>query len=452
MFPIPSSAEEFLRTAESWLFGEVLTIGTLGQAVAVILAFVVARLVAKPLAKWVHSLADGRWTETRVDKIAAVLGPLTLPFLWLTLVWLATVIAAGAKLPHHLITIAVSLITVWIIIRLTSSVIRNPAWAKVISVMAWSVAALNILNLLDPTLALLDGLAFHLGVQRISALTVIKAVLILGLLLWGASTVSRLVEQRIRHVPNLSPSVQVLFAKLTKIVLIAVAILIGLNTVGIDLTALAVFSGAVGVGIGFGLQKVVSNLMSGVILLLDKSIKPGDVIAVSGTYGWISSLGARYVSVVTRDGIEHLIPNEELITQRVENWSFTDQLVRLRVPVGVSYKADVHKAMALCVEAASDVKRVSATREPKCLLRGFGDSSVDLEIRFWISDPSNGVSNVKSEVLLNVWEKFRENDIEIPFPQRDIHIHQADPGMRPSGMDVNGIFENTEQKAKAEEA
>lgn len=217
-----------------------------------------------------------------------------------------------------------------------------------------------------------------------------------------------------------------LFGKLLKIVLFTIAILAGLNTLGIDLTALTVFGGAVGVGLGFGLQKVVSNFVSGLILLLDKSVKPGDVIAIGNTYGWINSLSGRYVSILTRDGTEHLIPNEELITQRVENWSYSNNLVRQRVPVGISYRSDPHQAMALCLPAAAETKRVLSNPAPVCLLTGFGDNAVDLELRFWINDPSQGVGNVKSAVLLNVWDKFKEQGIEIPFPQRDLHLKSVE--------------------------
>ena len=190
-------------------------------------------------------------------------------------------------------------------------------------------------------------------------------------------------------------------------VLLTLAVVVGLNSVGIDLTAFAVFSGAVGVGLGFGLQKVVSNLISGVILLLDRSIKPGDVIEIGGTYGWITRLNARFVSVATRDGIEHLIPNEDLITQRVINWSYSDEKIRLHVPVGIGYGCDVRQAMALCIEAAKDVQRVLETPAPICLLKGFGESSIGLELRLWIHDPRNGITNVRSDVMLGIWDRFR---------------------------------------------
>ena len=176
---------------------------------------------------------------------------------------------------------------------------------------------------------------------------------------------------------------------------------------------------------GFGLQKVVSNLVSGVILLMDKSIKPGDVIQMGESYGRIQSLGARYVSVVTRDGTEYLIPNEDLITRQVINWSFSNPLVRLKIPVGVSYSSDVPTAMRAMRDSAAKIPRVLASPTPFCLLMGFGDSSVDLELRFWISDPENGIANVCSDVRLAIWERFAKQGIQIPFPQRDVHLRSS---------------------------
>jgi small-conductance mechanosensitive channel len=203
-------------------------------------------------------------------------------------------------------------------------------------------------------------------------------------------------------------------------------VVLALGAVGIDLTAFAVFSGAIGVGIGFGLQKVVSNLVSGVILLLDRSIKPGDVIQIDETYGWITRMNARYVSVVTRDGKEYLIPNEDLITQRVTNWTYSNDLVRLHVPIGVAYGSDLRQAIALALDAAAVASRVLAEPKPVCLVTGFGDSSVGLELRMWIADPRNGTANIRSEVLLNIWDRYKEAGIELPFPQRDLNIRDPD--------------------------
>jgi small-conductance mechanosensitive channel len=195
-----------------------------------------------------------------------------------------------------------------------------------------------------------------------------------------------------------------------------------LSNSGINITAFAVFSGALGVGIGFGLQKVVSNLISGVILLLDRSIKPGDVIEVGQSYGRVHSMGARYASVITRDASEYLIPNEDLITQQVINWSYSSKNIRLKAPIGVGYGSDIPKVIELVQEAASKVDRVLENPAPKCLMKGFGDSAIDLELRFWIADPEQGCANVTSAVLVEVWKVFNENNVDIPFPQRDVRV------------------------------
>ena len=221
----------------------------------------------------------------------------------------------------------------------------------------------------------------------------------LALLLWAATYLGSMLDTRIKTSESLSPSLKVLISKLLKFALIGIAVLTATNVIGIG-SSLTVLSGAIGLGVGFGLQRIVANLVAGVILLFDRSIKPGDVIAIKDTYGWVNSLGGRYVSVITRDNVEHLIPNELLITEYVENWTHTDNNVRLKIPIGVHYKSDVRKAIELCVEAARETRRVLDQPAPTCLLRAFGDSSVNLEIRIWINDPTNGTSNVRSDVML----------------------------------------------------
>jgi small-conductance mechanosensitive channel len=255
---------------------------------------------------------------------------------------------------------------------------------------------------------------------------VLKGAIALAIFIWIANALSRLLDQRLRLFAPLTPAVEVLASKLVRMTLLTLAVVLALGSIGIDLTAFAVFSGAVGVGVGFGLQKVVSNLVSGVILLLDRSIKPGDVIEIDGTYGSVSTLNARYASVLTRDGKEYLIPNEDLITQRVTNWSFSNDLIRLRVKVGISYESDPHKAIELALEAASDVPRVLNEPAPNCLLIEFGDSAVNLELRFWIRDPVNGTTNIRSQVMLNLWDLYHRHGIGMPYPQRDITLRNPD--------------------------
>jgi small-conductance mechanosensitive channel len=258
-------------------------------------------------------------------------------------------------------------------------------------------------------------------------LLVIKAVFVIAILLWIARRLGLVIDRRLQQLATLSPSMRALTGNLVRIALISVALLIGLNTVGIDLTAFTVFSGAIGVGIGFGLQKVVSNFISGIILLLERSIKPGDVIEVGSTFGSVTYLGARYASVRGRDGKEYLIPNENLITNQVVNWSYSSSLVRLDVQFGVAYASDLYAVRELAIKVARRTKRVVASPAPLCHVTGFGDSAVNMLVRFWIEDPANGVTNIKGDVLLGLWDAFHEHKIEIPFPQREIHIQGSSP-------------------------
>jgi small-conductance mechanosensitive channel len=408
--------------AYDWVQTNVLVVGNAVQLLVAVLTLGAAVFVAR------RALAAGERVRTQGNyvKLISILLPLTLPLIWLLILWLCIVTASTMQWPHHLLRIVTSLLTAWVVIRLVSQLVRNPILARGIAWTAWTIAALSILNLLEPTIEILDAAAISFGDIRISLYMVITSTLALVVLLSLSLYVAGMLESRIHHSRALSPSLQVLFAKALKTVLITLAVLIAIRSVGIDLTALAVFGGAIALGVGFGLQKVVSNLVSGLILLVDNSIKPGDVIAVSGTYGWVTALGGRYVSIVTRDGVEHLIPNETLIAERVENWTHSDNLTRLKQDVGIHYHSDVHKALELCVEAATEVERVLKDPEPKCLIIGFGDSSVDLQLRFWIRDAHEGVQNVKSAILLRIWEKFHEHGIEIPYPQRDLHLRSAE--------------------------
>ena len=310
----------------------------------------------------------------------------------------------------------------WLAFRISRIFTSNRVWLRLIAFILFALVTLQSFGILTATIDLLELIAFRFGEKRISLLNLINGLMVLLPLLWVTTFMGSAGEKKIKQLPNLPPSLQVLLSKLIRTSLIVISFAVALSTIGLDLSSFAILGGAIGVGIGFGLQKVVSNLVSGLILLIDRSIKPGDVIEIEGTYGWINSLRARYASVITRDGKEHLIPNEDLITNRVINWSFSDRNVRVRAPIGISYSSDPRKAINLCLEAAKSSSRTLEDPEPRCLVTGFGDNSINLELRFWIDDPSNGVGNIRSEVLLSIWDRFKENEIEIPFPQRDIRI------------------------------
>ncbi|RYD95780.1 MAG: mechanosensitive ion channel [Sphingomonadales bacterium] len=279
----------------------------------------------------------------------------------------------------------------------------------------------------------LDSIAFAVGDHRLSLLMLFNAAITVGILVVVARLANRVFVQMIGRTRGFDPSQRLLFQKLAGICVIVVAVLLGIDLLGIDLTALAVFSGALGLAVGFGLQKTLGNLIAGLILLMDRSIKPGDVIVVGDTFGAVNKIGVRAVSVVTRDGKEHLIPNEQLMTQSVENWSYSSRNVRLRITVGVSYRSDLATAQRLMIEAATAAQRVLADPRPTVWLKEFGENAVIHDILVWIADPEMGVGNVQSDILTRLWHSFAEHGIELPLRQQDVHIRNL-PAAREAGF------------------
>ena len=280
-----------------------------------------------------------------------------------------------------------------------------------------------------PVADMLDGIGIDLGKRRITLLGLVSTAAICVLLFALVRLANRLFARSIDRAKGLDPTQKLLAQKLAAIAAVVAAFFIGVDLLGIDLTAFAVFSGALGLAVGFGLQKTFGNLFAGIILLMDRSIKPGDVIVVGDSFGWVNKIGVRAVSVLTRDGKEHLIPNENLMTQEVENWSYSDRNVRIRIPVGIGYDCDLKLAQELMLRAAQESPRVLRNPKPNVWLTGFGENRVEHDILVWISDPEGGVGSVKSDVLNRLWLLFREHGITIPYPQRV--VHQAAPSARP---------------------
>ena len=394
------------------------------QAAAVLAALAIAALLAPGLRALLagqpgaHRIA----VQLGIERVLHSLATVALPLLWMALQWLSIVLLLALGWPVDVLRVTAGLLTAWVAIGLLSGLIANATGSRLVTAIVWLLAAMLILGILDDVATVLDAIALSLGGVRISVLGVVKSLLTLALLLWAAALLTRLFDRRVARHLDLAPSLQLLLGKMLRFVLVVLAVLFAMAALGIDLTALALFGGAVGIGLGLGLRPIVGNLVSGLLMLIDRSIRPGDIVTVGDTLGWVESLNARYTSVRTRDGVEHLIPNEQLVTTRVENWSHSDRLIRLRAPIGISYRSDLRLAIALCIEAAGAVERVVAEPGPRCLLRGFGNSAVELELRFWIEDPENGRANVTSEVLLGVWDRFHANGIEIPFPQLDLHM------------------------------
>ena len=427
----PEQLSHYWTIIRQWVMQNILVWENLVQLFIQIGVLLLIRLLGTLFGRRVRTFFEPRVKKIRFRAYAdSFLQKLIyhIPLLLsIALLWLTISVFRRFEYPSFLMLLILSLSTAWLVIQLATSVILDRFWSKLIAALAWAVAALNIVGLLDDAMAMLEKVGFSLGEVRLNLLTVTKAAIILMILLRLFKWATVFLERKLSHISELTPSTRVLVSKVVNITLLVLVILVGLNSVGIDLTAFAVFSGAIGVGVGFGLQKIVGNFISGIILLVDKSIKPGDVIQLEDAYGRVREMGGRCVSVVTREEKEYLIPNEDLISQQVVNWSYSNSNVRIKAPVGISYGADPHRAAELILASIKGVPRVLEKPEPKCLLVGFGDNSVDLQLRFWIGDPRNGVANITSEVLFRVWDTLKENNIEIPFPQRDVHLDIAQP-------------------------
>jgi small-conductance mechanosensitive channel len=321
----------------------------------------------------------------------------------------------------YLLMVAAKLALAWLVIRLVTSMIRNAFIVRLVSLSAWVVAALSIINQLDPAIDALDSISIVLGGLRLTPLLVIKLGALLVAALWLTNIASNFVESRINRSTDLTPSIQVLLVKMIRMGLMVLAITIAMGAVGINLSALAVFSGAVGVGIGIGLQKIVANFISGIILLADKSVKPGDLVTIGDSTGRISAMKTRYISVAAGDGREYLIPNEDLVTQKVVNWTYTDKNTLVKVVFGTNYDADPKLVCKLAVDIAAAAKRAIKSKPPNCILTEFAEAGMKFALTFWIADP-DGMDNVKSDVMLALWDTFKREDIRVPYPVREIRI------------------------------
>jgi len=296
----------------------------------------------------------------------------------------------------------------------------------------WLAIAAEYLGWLDPIIATLDSVGIAAGKSRITVWSVLKLLFILTLFMLVAAWISRWIERRVKKMNGVALSTRIGIAKFANAFLIALSILMGLNAAGVDLTALTVLTGAIGLGLGFGLQAIAANFVSGFVLLMDRSIKPGDVISLSGqagtsteNFGWVQELRGRYVVVRDRDGVEMLVPNQQLISNAVINWSYTDPRIRLKLPIRVSYHDDPELALQILITACEGQRRVLRDPEPVSRLLHFSDSGIELELRFWISDPQEGVNNVRSEVNRAIWRLFKQHGITIPVAQREILVRNA---------------------------
>jgi len=349
----------------------------------------------------------------------------------------------ATRAPTRFVDVAVQLTGLLLLIRVVVYLLRVSlgtrsrikGWGTPISVVLWVFLSLHLLGWGDTLISALDGIGITAGKTRISVWSVAKLLVTVSLFVVVAVWLSRWLEKRLMTLQGLAPNMRIGLAKFTQAFLVGLSVLVGLNAAGLDLTTLNVLTGAIGIGLGFGLQSITANFVSGFVLLMDRSIKPGDVISFTGTtgtstegFGWVQQLRGRYVVVRDRDGVETLVPNQNLITNSVINWSYTDPRVRLKLPVRVSYRDDPELALRSLLEAADGHRRILREPAPVARLMSFGDHGIELELRFWIADPQEGVNNVRSDVNRTIWRLFKEAGITIPVAQRAVQLEMVGPG------------------------
>jgi len=396
----------------------------LWQLAILVVSLVIAWGINSLLSRHIRKNAPESW-KVGIGGITRVMFPL------LALVLTTTGQLALSHWQHAgLLKLASTLLAAMAVIRLTVYLLRYifapSGWVRtsenIIVSVVWSLVALHLTGLLPELTALLDEAGFSIGPRRISVLLVLQAIAIATVTLVAALWVGRLLENKVMRTEQMDMNLRVVLSKLLRFLLIVVGVLVALSAVGFDITLLSVFSGALGVGLGFGLQKIASNYLSGFIILLDHSLHLGDVLTVDGHYGVAHQLRARYLVLRKLDGTEVIIPNDTLITSTVINHSFSDRKTRVLVPVQVSYDSPLENAMQIMREAALGHPRVLSDPQPEALVQGFGESGIDLQLSLWVNDPEEGFASLKSALCLKIWEGFRANGVAIPFPQREVRM------------------------------
>ena len=421
--------QEHLLAVWHWFIQAMLNLDIALQIGLIAAAIIPALMFGPRLRRLVEHHTASRIRTGLARRLLSAALALATPLALLTVLALIRIVLGSLERPFALVDAAMSLMTAWLVIRAVTLIIRSKFWSNVAFYVIWPVAALDVFGLLDDVVMQLQALAIPLGETDegtpvdLSLFDILRTVIYFAALFWLASLAGRTVNSQLEKAEELSPAFRALIAKILGFVLPVAALLIALQLTGFNIATLAIFSGAVGIGVGLGLQKTVANFAAGFTLLADKSIKPGDALEIDGIFGWVTEMQSRYVSIRTRDGTEMLIPNERFIAEGVINWSKSDRAVRVHAPFGVTYATeDVELVQRVAIEAASGVARVIADKPPACNLMAYGDSAVDFDLRFWITDPENGLANVRSDVYVALWKAFKANGVEFPFPQLDIHV------------------------------
>ena len=376
----------------------------------------------------INRAIDKRPQTTLTLRIIDFSGPLLSPFLAVILSLLGKHFLPQLGTPVLLMPFVVKLAVAWFAIQLVILMSNRKSAGWMIACIIIPITLLHLFNLWDATIDTLTALSFEVGSTKLNVYMILKAIAIIYGLQWAASFAVRLTDSRLQRIRTMRAGNRVLIVKIFQILLYCFAFLIGMQMLGISLAALSVFGGALGVGLGFGLQKIASNFISGIILLFEKSIEPGDLIELSdGTTGNVRQTNARFTLMETQDGRDILIPNEEFITQRVISWTHSNKRARVQIAISVGYETDLDLAKKLMIEAAMQHPKRSKTREPLCVLNNFGDSGVELYLYFWIADVNDGRAEPKSDVMLAIFKAFKANNISIPYPQRELRVTNLTP-------------------------
>lgn len=427
LYPIYS----FLSETTERLARQLSNTEGLYQLAALAACFLIAWLLSFPL----RHLIDKHWPMGEGSKpflsgLQRAVKRVLLPLLWVSLLWVPVAIFKQNEIDNDMLRIIASLLQAWVVITLFSSIVHDSAWSRLFGAIAWIIAALYTLRLLNPVISFLDSVGISIGDNQLSIFDMIKGSALLVLLLWVALQASRFIQTRLSQAQNLTPSMRSLFSQLVRIGTLFFATVIALNAVGVDLTALAVFSGAVGVGIGFGLQAIFSNLMSGVIMLLEGSISVGDFVELeSGVTGEVKEINTRATLITTNDRVDILVPNSQFINSTVTNWTLREKHRRTRIPFGVAYGTDKELVKKAALEAAASLQHEltgTDARPAQVWLVGFGESSLDFELVLWLHpDAVKRPAAITAEYNWAIETALRKYNIEIPFPQRDLHIRSG---------------------------
>lgn len=389
-----------------------------------VLALIVSLLAASLIARWWRAR-----NEEGAGRLSDASARLAFPLVGMLLVGAAR-LGLENFLHVNLLKLAMPLLGSMALVRSVVFVLRQAfpraawlaAWERIIAATVWGWLALYITDVAPHVIAALESVQFAIGKQKVDLWMILHGVVTVFLTVVFALWVAGVIERKLMRVDALDSSLRIVGVRVAKALLTVIAIVTSLSLVGIDMTALSVFTGALGVGLGFGLQKIASNYVSGFIILLDRSIRLGNIVQVGSDAGQVTQITTRYTVLKHPGGTEFIVPNETLIGSTVQNQTYSDRRLRLATTVGVAYGSDLDRVMSIMVAVAEAHPRVLRDPAPKVLLTQFADSAINLELGFWIDDPEEGRGNVISDINIGIWRAFREQGIEIPFPQREVRL------------------------------